>query len=182
MRCGTLLAVVLTLMLVQTAAGQKWPSKIRGYKVYDAKIDLSRDAALKLAAWRVAEIGFSGATIEVDAAMLSKKQGGEIEFVTFSDFKVNGIPVEIEEYKNPFTIKKGQWFALPKPAQVYVRMTNIPQAAFRELTEVRGEMVVAGTAFVFGKFKKFGFTFKRVVPIKIELTIPNPLIGQNRER
>jgi len=175
MRFGTLLTVVLTLMLGQTALGQKWPSTIRGYKVHDAKIDLKRDAALKLADWRVAELGFSGATIEVDAEMISKKQGGEIEFVTFNDFKVNGIPVEIEEYKNPFTIKKGQWFALPKPARVHVRMTNIPQAAFRELTEGQGEMAVSGTALVFGKFKKFGFTFKRVVPIKIEMTIANPL-------
>lgn len=175
MRFGTLLATGLMLLLVQTTLAQKWPSKIRGYKVHDAKIDLSRDALLKLADWRIAELGLTGATIEVGAEMMSKKQGGQIEFVTFSDFKVNGIPVEIEEYKNPFTITKGEWFALPKPARVHVRTASIPRAAYRELTEGRGEMVVVGTAFVFGKFKKFGFSFKRVVPINIEMTIANPL-------
>ena len=34
---------------------------------------------------------------------------------------------------------------------------------------------VTGTVFVFGKFKKYGINFKRVVPIKIDLTIANPL-------
>lgn len=175
MRFGALLATGVIFLLVQTTLAQKWPPKIRGYKVHDAKIDLSRDASLKLADWRVAELGLTGAVIEVGAEMMSKKQTGQIEFVTFSDFRVNGIPVEIEEYKNPFTLKKGQWFALPKPARVYVRTASIPRAAYRELTEGRGEMAVVGTVFVFGKFKRFGFSFKRVVPINIEMTIANPL-------
>jgi hypothetical protein len=44
-----------------------------------------------------------------------------------------------------------------------------------ELINSPNELVVTGTAFVFGKFKKFGFTFKRVVPVKIDLKFKNPL-------
>lgn len=175
MKTVALAAMAFVFMLVQSAPAQKWPSKIRGYKVHDAKIDLGRDASLKIVDWRVAELGLTGATIEVSAELLSKKQGGQIEFVTFSDFRVNGIPVEIEEYKNPFTVKKGQWFALPQPARVRVRTSSLAPAAVREFTQGKGEMAIAGTAFIFGKFKKFGFTFKRVVPIKIEMTVANPL-------
>lgn len=179
MRLRAFLAAVLLLTLAQSALAQKWPSKIRGYKVYDAKIDLARDGSLKLADWHVAEIGLSGATIEVGAEIISKKQGGKVDFVSFRDFRVNGIAVEVEEYKHPFTFKKGEPFVLPKPARVHLRTANIPRAAYRELTAGNGEMAITGTVFVFGKFKKFGLTFKRVVPIKVELTVANPLASLN---
>ena len=49
------------------------------------------------------------------------------------------------------------------------------RAARRELIESKKEWQVTGTVFIFGKFKKFGFGFKRVVPVKINLKIDNPL-------
>jgi hypothetical protein len=52
---------------------------------------------------------------------------------------------------------------------------NVSKAVYRELTEQRDELQVTGTVFVFGKFKKMGFEFKRVIPVKIDLKIKNPL-------
>jgi len=51
----------------------------------------------------------------------------------------------------------------------------LPRAAYSEIVEHKSELSVTGTAFVFGKFKKMGFSFKRVVPIKIDIKVKNPL-------
>lgn len=42
-------------------------------------------------------------------------------------------------------------------------------------TAAKDEWTVTGRVFVFGRFKKFGFDFKRVVPVEINLKIKNPL-------
>ena len=64
---------------------------------------------------------------------------------------------------------------LPTPAKITINIANIAKAAYKELVDSKKDWIVTGTVFVFGKFKKFGFNFKRVVPIKIGLTIKNPL-------
>jgi len=177
MRSVTLLTAVLAFLLVQAAYAQPWPSKIRGYKVYDAKLDLASDASVKLVDLRIAEAGFSGMTLDVDAEILSRKQGGKIDFVTFRDFKINGIPVEIEEYTHPFALKKGEPFLLPRSARIRLKTASVPIASVRTLREDGRELDVTGTMFIFGKFKKFGFTFKRVVPVRVDMKMANPLAG-----
>jgi hypothetical protein len=49
------------------------------------------------------------------------------------------------------------------------------RGAVRELKDSKEEWSVTGRVFVFGKFKKFGFNFKRVVPVEINIKIKNPL-------
>ncbi|HVF47597.1 MAG TPA: hypothetical protein VNA17_08540 [Pyrinomonadaceae bacterium] len=175
MRSVTVLTAILAFLLVQATFAQPWPAKIRGYKVYDAKLDLASDASVRLVDARIAEAGFSGMTVDVDAEILSRKQGGTIDFVTFRDFKINGIPVEIEEYTHPFALKKGVPFLLPRPARIHLKTANVPIASIQSLRDDGRELDVTGTLFIFGKFKKFGFTFKRVVPVRVDMKISNPL-------
>jgi hypothetical protein len=40
---------------------------------------------------------------------------------------------------------------------------------------------VTGRVYVFGRFKKFLFSFKRVVPVELSLTLPNPLKSKTIE-
>ncbi|MEO6051948.1 MAG: hypothetical protein ABIP78_11530 [Pyrinomonadaceae bacterium] len=174
------------LMLLTTVNAQDLPKKIRGYKVYNAKVSVvnsttqaanneNPDALVKFGEPTIAGIGFSGAIIEIAAEITSAKQNGQVEFVTFRDICINNTAIEIEEYKHPFTFNKGKPVILPKPIRVSISLTSLSKAAYHELFQSGDKLKVTGTAFVFGKFKKFGFRFKRVVPIKIELTIRNPI-------
>ena len=183
--------VLLSILILQTAlCAQDWPDKIRGYKVYDAKVAVSNaadqtaktdkaDAYVKIGEPKIAEIGLFSVSVETNAEIIATKQNGQVEFVMFRDIRINGVAVEIEEYNHPFSFKKGESLMLPKPARVSISVTSLPRAAYKELTESRNDLTVTGTAFAFGKFKKYGFNFKRVVPIKINLKIKNPLRSSN---
>ena len=100
------LATLFFVFVVCTSSSlaQEWPDKILGYKVHDAKISISNsdilqpnnsDALVRLTDPTLADIGFSGATIEISASVTSTKQNGSIDFVTFRDIYVNGFKVDV---------------------------------------------------------------------------------------
>lgn len=173
------------LLFAAHAYPQDWPDKINGYKVYDPKISITtsdllansadHDAQVKLSVPTLVDLRLSGAIIEIGASVLSEKQSGKVELVTFKDIFVNGFRVDVEDYKHAFSFKKGETAVLPKPARITLKTSSLPRAAYNELTNSKTEIAVTGTAFVFGKFKKMGFSFKRVVPVKIDLRVRNPL-------
>lgn len=173
------------LLFAAHAYAQDWPDKINGYKVYDPKISITtsdllansedHDAQIKLSVPTLVDLRLSGAIIEIGASVLSEKQSGKVELVTFKDIFVNGFRVDVEDYKHAFSFKKGETAVLPKPARITLKTSSLPRAAYNELTNSKTELAVTGTAFVFGKFKKMGFSFKRVVPVKIDLRVRNPL-------
>ena len=165
---------------------QDLPGSIRGYKVRNTKVKITtstekttdktaNSSFVRLGEPELVDLGFSSATIEVGAEIMAGGQSGQIDFVTFSDFLIGGIPVEIDEYDHPFPFKKDQMVAIPKPIRMSISMFSLPKAVYHELTENRDELTVTGTVFVFGRFKKMGFEFKRVIPIKVDMTIKNPL-------
>jgi hypothetical protein len=168
-------------------AAQDLPEKIRGYKVYQTKVNIvtstekapngpAANAFVRMGEPKLVDVGLYGATIAVAAEVASGGQNGRIEFLMFRDFRIGGIPVEIEEYNEPFTFKKSEMVSLPKPVRVSISVFSVPKAVYQEWTNHRDELEVTGTVFVFGKFKKFGFEFKRVIPVKIDMTIKNPLL------
>lgn len=178
---------LILLLLAFEASAQELPDKIRGYKVYKTKVQVSRstgtttDAALagepvvKIDEPRVIDIGLTGVAFETDANLGVMPQSGRIDFLTFRDFRVNGVAIEFDEYTHSFDVKKGVAIKLPRPVQGFVSSLNIAKAVYKEMVESTPTWHVTGTVFVFGKFKKFGFKFKRVVPVQIELKVKNPL-------
>ena len=116
-----------------------------------------------------------GITLELDSKVTVFGQSGKIDFISFKDFKVNGIKVDIEEYRTRFEFKKGKAFELEKPVQIFVSTSQSLRGALSEYKDSKDKWLVKGRVFVFGKFKKFGFSFKRVIPVDIELEIDNPL-------
>ena len=177
---------LFVLMLVQSAFAQTLPSKIRGYKVYDAKVVVTNktdtgyaepnaDAAVKLTNFELAGMGLAGVIVEVGADIVSSSRSGDVEFMTFHDFRVNGVAIDVEEYKHAFSFKKTESMSLPKPARITIKPSSLAKGAVTELTDPKKDWVVTGTVYVFGKFKKFGFSFKRVVPVKIDIKIINLL-------
>lgn len=189
MKFASLFTIAVIWAFSSIANGQDLPDKIRGYKVYNAKVVVktassgtasnnaagSIEAVATIGAPSIADIGLFGMTITVGAEIGSIEQNGNIDLMTFQGMRINGVAVDVEEYDHPFALKKGLSFPLPLPARVHIRNAIIAMATYKELIESKKQWAVTGTVFVFGRFKKYGFTFKRVVPVTLNINVPNPL-------
>lgn len=171
---------------VAPLAAQTLPSSIRGYKVHRKPImvsstssDRSRSgeeqAVVTIGDPKLVDVGLTGINLELNAEIRALEQSGTVEFLTFHDFRVNEIPVEIDEYTASFKFRKNEAIVLPEPATIFLPTGRLIEAAYRELRDSKERWTVRGRVFVFGKFRRFGFHHKRVVPIDIDIEIANPL-------
>lgn len=180
-RANLWLVLVLLLALAVTASSQEPPTKIRGYKVHTPGTSASNDqtaspgAIVRLDKPKLSLDGLLSVGIEADGEVTSLEQSGKVEFLTFDDIRVNGITVEIDEYRHKFKFKKGEPAALPAPLRGRISLMGAARTAWRELTDSPDKWRITGTVLVFGKFKRYGISFKRVVPVRLDLTITNPL-------
>ena len=165
---------------------QDLPGEIRGYKVYKAKISVKNqtektdvkdksEAYVKVGEPEVVDVSLTGITLELSAEIGALEQSGKIDFLTFKDFRVNGLAVDVEEYRESFEFKKNQTIILPKPVKIFIGTGQTLLGAFKELKDSKEEWTVTGTVFVFGRFKKSFLKFKRVVPVEVNIKIKNPL-------
>ena len=165
---------------------QDLPKKIRGYKVHRAKISVKNqpekanakdksEAFVKVGEPELIDVSLAGITFELSAEVESLGQSGTIDLLAFHDFRVNGLAVDLEEYKESFEFRKHQRVVLPKPIKIRLSTAQTLRGALSELKESRDEWTVTGRVFVFGQFKKSFLKFKRVVPVEINLKIKNPL-------
>lgn len=165
---------------------QDYPKEIRGYKVHKTKISVKNknektdakddsEAFVTIGEPTVEDISLTGITLEVSAEISAFEQSGKVDFVSFKDFRVNGLKVDVEEYKESFSFKKNTPFTLPKPIKIFVGAGQSLLGALGEVRDSKDEWEVTGTVFVFGKFRKMGFNFKRVVPVEVNIKIKNPI-------
>jgi hypothetical protein len=175
--------LVLTFLVIATAA-QEFPKKIRGYKVHTAEIAAGSDGMSaedrSSVAFRFGEpefetVGIDGVTFRLPGKIQASGKSGKVDFIAFKDFTVNGIPVDVREYTAGFEFRNGEETDLPEPVEITVSIPSAIRGAAKEINESQEEWEVAGRLFVFGKFRKFGFSFKRVVPIDVVFKVPNPL-------
>jgi hypothetical protein len=175
------------LLFALPALAQEFPKEIRGYKVHKISISVKTsstkapaksgpEALVKIGDPAITDLSFTGLTFEIPAEITAYDQSGRVDFLTFNDFKVDGLAVDVEEYRSAFSFKKNELVVLPKPARFFLGTGQIVKAAWKEIAETKKEWTITGRVFVFGKFKKLGFSFKRVIPVDINLTIKNPLI------
>ncbi len=174
------------------AAAQDLPDKIRGYKVYKAKISVKNqivknsdiakseaanesEAFVKVGEPELVDVSLTGVTFELSAEIDALKQSGIVDFLIFKDFRVNGLAVSVEEYKESFVFRKNQPITLPKPVKIFIGTGQTLRGALEEFRNSKEEWTITGTVFVFGQFKKSFLKFKRVVPIQVNLKIKNPL-------
>ena len=180
--CGFLL-----LFVSLQINAQDLPDKIRGYKVHRANILVqnTEETSEKQDDLRV-EVNFdgpelvdfslSGVKLELGGSFTIYGQSGVVDFISFKDFKVNDIKVEIEEYKDSFDFRKNETFELKKPVEIFVGTGQTLRVALKEWRESKEEWTVTGKVFVFGRFNKMGFKFKRVIPVEVNVKIKNPLL------
>jgi hypothetical protein len=174
------------LPFIFLAHAQDLPDEIRGYKVYNAKISVTNqenketdndksEAFARLTEPQLVDTSMTGLTFEISAEIDALDYAGKVDFLTFRDFKVNGLSVNVEEYTNSFEFKKNQIISLPKPVKIFLGTGQLLKGALGEAAGSKDEWTVTGKVFVFGHFKKSFFNFKRVVPVEVNVKIKNPV-------
>jgi hypothetical protein len=109
-------ALAIVFSLTFSVSAQDLPGKIRGYKVYKEKIVVVDETGskvndnskveIKMENPEFADISASGVKLEVGGEITVFGQSGTIDFITFSDFQINGVKVEIEEYRERLDFQK----------------------------------------------------------------------------
>lgn len=172
------------------AASRAYPKEIRGYKVELAKVELKKqggkasdknssdktnaDALIQLGEPRVARVSPLGITLEIPVTVAAVEQGGRVDFLTFEDMVVNGTPVTVNEYQHSFDLPNDAPSTLRDPITIYISTPRAVLGVWGEWNQPKDIWPVTGRAYVFGRFKKFLFKFKRVVPIELSLSFKNP--------
>lgn len=180
-----LITALLLLIVSQTIHSQDYPDRIRGYKVHDPGLSVepageskNGRVAVDFGSPEFSRVGLTGLTFSVPGKLTVFGRSGTVHFLSFYDFTVNGLPVEIRDYTKGFRFRSGEEIELDQPVEIDVGIRSAARGAVRELRDSRHEWTVTGTVFVFGRFKWSVLSFKRVVPVKVEFRIPNPFIDR----
>src|SRR5215204_5282865 len=181
--CSAAISILLPFGLISNAQTHELPKKIRGYKVHGETITLKNEPVADGRPYvivgqpNVSDVSISGVTFAITAELSSAGYEGRVDMLSFRDFTVNGLPVEVRDLNVPFDVEKTGTTKLPGPATVFLPTSKVLRSAWSEVTNSKDQWEVRGRILVFGKFKKFGFNFKRVVPVDVQLRMKNPLSG-----
>ena len=182
--------LIFTLVIAPALAQTRtYPDKIRGYKVERTVVEMKKpegqsnapdaesdvDSLIKLGDPKVARLTPLGITFEVPIVVAPVKQSGHVDFLVFEDMNINGRSVDIDEYQHEFELPNKKPATLNSPLRIFIYLPNALLAALGEWTESKDTWPVTGRVYVFGKFKKSIFSFKRVVPVELNMTMRNPL-------
>src|ERR1700682_5963511 len=171
----------LPLARSRQSSERVYPKEIRGYKLERVAIEPKQRSydtnseVLTFGPASVINIAPLGVTLELPIVISPVKQKGRVDFLTFYDVTINGTNVEIDDYSESFELPTERALTLPRPLRIYVAMPRALIGAVLEWASPRPTWSVTGVVYVFGRFKKSVFKFKRVVPIELDLQIPNTL-------
>jgi len=172
-----------------------YPKALRGYKVERTIVEIKKppandrhnqndgstnsdtevDSLIQLGEPQFARATPLGITFEVPIVVAPVKQSGRVSFLVFEDMSVNGTSVEIDEYHRVFDLPNKEQLTLREPLRFYVYLPRAMIAAVDEWSNSKETWTVRGRVYVFGKFKKGLLTFKRCVPVELNLKMRNPL-------
>jgi hypothetical protein len=182
----------------QQKPARSYPKEIRGYKVERAKVEIKKqkevnkgdagdelspdaDALIQFGDASIARMTPLGITLEVPVTIAAVKQKGHVNFLTFEDMVVNNIAVTVDDYNHSFDLPTNKPTLLPKPVRLFISTSQALLGALGEWNDAKTMWPVTGRVYVFGQFKKFIFKFKRVVPVELSLSLPNPLLKTKNE-
>ena len=195
--CAVLLSTLAGIAPHNTQAQTRtYPDKIRGYKVERTVVEVKRpsskpgngsqpaqsgtddsnvDQLISLGKPTLARVTPLGITFEVPMVVAPVTQSGKVDFLVFEDMEINGHSVNISDYEHSFSLPNGKPLTLNHPLRIYIYLSSALLAALGEWTDSQDTWPVKGRVYVFGKFKKSLFSFKRCVPVELDLTMRNPL-------
>lgn len=154
---------------------QSGNSNSDGQVIAESKAESDVDELIQLGQPQLARVTPLGITFEVPIVVSPVKQSGHVDFLVFEDMVVNGTSVDIDEYHHAFDLPNKQPLTLREPLRFYIYLPNALLAALGDWSNSKETWPVTGRVYVFGKFKKSLFSFKRVVPVELNLTMRNPL-------
>ena len=146
-----------------------------GQKNAESNTDPEVDALIQLGKPELAQITPLGITFRVPIVVSPVKQSGHVDFLVFEDIVINGTSVDIDEYHRSFDLPNKRPLTLAEPIRIYIYLPSALLAALGDWGDTRETWPVTGRVYVFGKFKKSLISFKRVVPVELNVTLRNPL-------
>lgn len=172
-----------------------YPKEIRGYKVERKAVEVKKlkkqskdttesysdsevDRLIQFGQPLLTRATPLGITLEIPIVVTPIKQSGHVDFLVFEDIVVNGTSVEIDDYHHSFDLPNNQPLTLRDPLSLYIYLPSAVFATIDELSDSKETWPVTGRVYVFGKFKKLLFSFKRCVPVEVNFTMRNPLRAQ----
>ena len=183
----------------QNDSPHNYPKEIRGYKIERTAIEIKKpdsknrnsdnnrqtegqsvsdsdvDALIQFGTPQLARVTPLGITFRVPIVVAPVTQKGRVDFLMFEDMVVNGTSVEIDEYHRAFDLPNKKPATLRDPLSFYIYLPSAVLAAIGDWRDSKEMWPVTGRVYVFGKFKKGLFSFKRCVPVELNLTMRNPL-------
>ncbi len=185
-------ALVLLACLPAMAQTPSYPKEIRGYKVERAVVDVKKEQKKSSRAGAVADpvdpdnlIQFGDPELasvsplsiglEIPMIVAPVEQKGHVDFLMFEEMVVNGTTVHIDEYRHAFELPNKERSTLRQPLKFYIYLPSALVAAIDEWSNSKETWLVTGRVYVFGKFKKSVFTFKRCIPVELKFMMRNPL-------
>ena len=181
------LAVFFTCCLTTRAQQSEYPKEIRGYKVVRAEVEAKKagtkatndepdsEPVIRFGNPQLARVTPLGISFEIPMVVSPVKRKGRVDFMVFEEMLVNKTSVEIDEYHRGFDLPNKDPLTLTDPLKFYVYLPSAVLGALDEWTDSKKTWLITGRVYVFGQFKKSLFTFKRCIPIELNITIPNPL-------
>ncbi len=189
----------------QNNSPPSYPKEIRGYKIERTAIEIKKpgskngkpsaqnaspndgqtnnqppsdsdvDALIQFGEPQLARVTPLGITFKVPIVVAPVAQKGRVDFLMFEDMTVNDSSVEIDEYHRAFDLPNKKPSTLRDPLSFYIYLPSAVLAAIGEWSDSKETWPVTGRVYVFGKFKKGLFSFKRCVPVELNLRMRNPL-------
>jgi len=194
--CLLLFFITSSTALTQT---RSYPKEIRGYKIERTAIEIKKpdsrnrnpnnngeteeqnlsesdvDALIQFGQPQLARVTPLGITFKVPIVVAPVTQKGRVDFLMFEDMSVNDTSVQIDEYQRAFDLPNKKPSTLRDPLSFYIYLPSAVLAAIGDWRDSKEMWPVTGRVYVFGKFKKGLFSFKRCVPVELNLTMRNPL-------
>lgn len=158
--------------------GQSGKNDSDGKTPEERNSDADVDQLIQLGKPQLARVTPLGITFDVPIVVSAVKQSGHVDFLVFEEMTINGTSVNIDEYHRVFDLPNKQPITLREPLRIYIYLPSAMLAALGDWTDSKETWPVTGRVYVFGKFKKGPFSFKRVVPVELNLTMRNPLEEQ----
>jgi hypothetical protein len=201
MKKTTLAFLLLLFIASSTALAQtrSYPKEVRGYKIERSAIEIKKpdsknrkpnnngqteeqnlsdadvDALIRFGQPQLARVTPLGITFKVPIVVAPVTQRGRVDFLMFEDMSVNDTSVQIDEYRRAFDLPNRKSATLRDPLSFYIYLPSAVLAAIGDWSNSKEMWPVTGRVYVFGKFKKSLFSFKRCVPVELNLTMRNPL-------
>jgi hypothetical protein len=184
------LFIITLAMPSALSQNRTYPDKIRGYKVERTVVEIKKpenkqpsnsdsdsdvDTLIKLGDPKVTNVTPLGITFEVPIVVAPVKQSGRVDFLVFEDMVINGRSVDVAEYQHHFDLPNKAPATLSAPLSIYIYLPSALLAAIGDWADSKETWPVTGRVYVFGKFKKSIFSFKRVVPVELNMMMRNPL-------